>query len=139
MVGLRVMLLHPEVGQRSCEECQTYLYDDRPERMAAKPVMRGGNKVERIPLLQLPLCRYCPKIPPGEAAKPANAVELSDRNKAAYVHYRRCKATMRFPHDPIVERNAAIILAVEEDAAAERVKLAQLETLTVLMAPALKR
>lgn len=112
--------MHPEVADRSCQECQTYLYNDQPGRMGL-PVLRGPNrdKVKRIKG-QSPACRWCPKIPKGEPAVPSSAVHLSERNAAAYLHYRRCRAVLRFPADRIVERNAALIQGIEEQAAERR-------------------
>ncbi len=97
-------------------DCTKYLYDDKPGHYANKPVIRNDEPVERIPLVQLPLCRFCPKIPVGARPVPASAIELSERNACAYLHYRRCKAVGRFPVDAIVERNAGIILTIEEEA-----------------------
>jgi hypothetical protein len=39
---------------------------------------------------------------------------LSDENWLAYRHYLQCKATWRFPDDPIVARNAGLIRWVED-------------------------
>ena len=121
------MLLHPAVARRDCKDCQDWMYDDEPVkgRWGLK-VERGGGHIRRLKGMEPP-CRWCPKIPAGVVQIPRNAVELSERNAAAYMHYRRCKAVGRFPVDPIVERNAALILAIEEEVAAERAREAQLE------------
>jgi hypothetical protein len=110
------------------------MYDDRPGHFG-KRIERpigSGKWVERLPG-QVPPCHSCPKIPEGEEPVPASAIELSERNGRAYLHYRRCKAVGRFPEDAIVERNAAIILGIEEEAAVERERLGQIETLGVLL------
>jgi hypothetical protein len=55
-------------------------------------------------------------VPRGaRGPRPAEAVELSDRNWLAWQHYRECRAIGRFPDDPIVRRNAAIIRDVEDE------------------------
>lgn len=79
--------------------------------MAAEPLLRGGQKCERIKG-QIPPCRWCPKIPKGAEPIPSNAVELSSRNWTAYQHYLECKAvgaTDAERRDPIVRRNAMLI------------------------------
>lgn len=38
------------------------------------------------------------------------------KSKQTYRHYRRCKAVGRFPEDDLVEHNAAIIRAAEDEA-----------------------
>lgn len=122
MVGLRVLLLSPEVSSRSCSDCQTYLYHDKGAGQFGKRVERGGKAVKRPKGTPTP-CAWCPKIPPGERPVPANAVELSDKSTAAYAHYLECRAVGDFPRDAIVLRNAGLIRHAED--AAERVERAQ--------------
>ena len=62
-------------------------------------------------------CHQCPKIPDdvmGDNRTRKEAIEPTERSRRAIWHYRRCKAVNRFPFDPIVERNAAIIASVEQ-------------------------
>jgi hypothetical protein len=80
--------------------------------------------MERPPGTPTP-CHMCPKVPRGAVprgvqARPEHAIELSRRNAQAYWHYLECKATGRFPDDPIVRRNAALIRLVEEEVERER-------------------
>ena len=135
------MLLHPEVAARTCADCQTYLYDDKPDRFALEPVRRGGERVKRIPLVQLPMCQWCPKVPEGAPPVPASAVELSDRNAGAVLHYRRCKAVGRFPVDGIVEEHAAVVAHVEAEAelAREQARYAQGPASLVAALPRVRR
>jgi len=95
---------------------------------------RAGRKVERALRMQPTPCRWCPKIARGDPPRPTSAQELSERNAAAFLHYRRCKAVGRFPSDPIVERNAAFILQVEDEAHQDRDRVHQLEQLTMILA-----
>lgn len=110
---MRVLLLNPVVSNRSCDDCQRYLYLDQGEKFADKPLVRGGQLVRRMPGQATP-CRFCPKIPPGKDPVPENAEELSDKNLLAYRHYLECKATNEFPYDGIVRRNAALIRGAED-------------------------
>jgi hypothetical protein len=137
----RVLKLQPslfdrivEVASRSCADCQKYLYDDRPNGMATKVTERGGQKVERIPG-QRPRCEWCPKVAKGDPPVPASAQDISVRNLEAVVHYRECRAVLRFPDDPWVRRNAAIIRDVEDAMLTERMQVLQLETLIALRSP----
>jgi hypothetical protein len=56
----------------------------------------------------------CAKCPKAEDGKAAPEKELSDKNWEAFRHFYECRATFRFPNDPIVRRNAAIILHIME-------------------------
>lgn len=110
---MRLILLHPEIASRSCADCQKYLYYDRGPDDFGVRVERGGQPVPRQKGQKTP-CYMCAKIPPGEAKVPSSAVELSEKNMAAYFHYLECKAVGEFPHDAIVQRNASLIRAAED-------------------------
>lgn len=60
---------------------------------------------------------------------PATAVELSDKNWRAYLHWSECDAVREFPDDATVRRNAAVIARIKADADAAR--QLQLHTLGV--------
>lgn len=107
-----MIYLHPEVAQRSCQDCARWEY-----RSDGTLLTRGLNRepVARLPGSPTP-CGRCPKIPPDAPARtPAYAQELSERNLWAWQHYLRCKAVGQFPDDAIVRRNAAIIAEVEKE------------------------
>lgn len=116
------MLLFPEVARRDCADCKQYSYRDGPGNWGEPIVDRAGNKIRR-PLNVLPPCNRCPKIPKGSPPRPESAVVLSERNLAAYWHYKQCKAVGSFPDDPIVQRNAAIIRELEDQARMENESL----------------
>ena len=113
MRGVRLILLHPEWASRSCADCQAWSYDDDGQRST-----RGGKDQPRPPGSLTP-CWKCPKIPDGtppEERNPSSAVELDERNRRAWRHYLECRATLSFPDDDIVRRNAAILRGVEDEA-----------------------
>jgi len=94
------------------------MHDDAPGRLGLPVIDKStGEPFPRRPGTPTP-CRWCPKIPEGAAKVRANAVELNERNAAAYLHYRECRAVGSFPDDWIVRRNARAIREVED--AAER-------------------
>jgi hypothetical protein len=108
--GVRLLLTAPAVAWRSCEHCQRYVYDEASGRPYENPP-RSGRLVVR-PNGTHPPCRIagvgCPK------GTPENQRALSAANRAAWRHYRECRATGLFPDDPLVRRNAAIIRDVED-------------------------
>ncbi len=113
---MRLVLLHAGIASRSCSDCQKYLYYDRGSDDFGARVERGGLPVLRPKGAKTP-CGWCPKIPPREEPKPENAVELSDKNLLALIHYRESRAVGDFPNDAIVRRNAALIRGAEDVAA----------------------
>jgi hypothetical protein len=119
MIGLRLILQFPEVASRSCEDCKTFVFEDKPGAMARKPAERLGEPVRRLPGPKFaPRCDICPKIPKGEQPKPENAVELSEKNWLAYRHFMECRSIGTFGEDgtdAIVRRNAFLIDKVRDD------------------------
>lgn len=130
---MRLLLLHPNLP--SCPECQTWMYDAE----TGKKKLKGGLPVRRPKGTPLP-CHACPKIPDGDYPHPANAVELSEENYLAFAHYRRCRAVNRFPEDPVVGRNAAVIRLVEDAVeSGERYRLFRMVSDALVVARVLKR
>ena len=122
MSGLRLLLLHPEVAARTCAECVEWHYDDAVGSFAPSrrtKLARGGAlEMRRKQIGSKPMCFACPKQPadvPEADRCPATADErLSERNQQVFLHYKECSATLSFPSDPIVRRNAATIRLVED-------------------------
>lgn len=114
---MRVALLHPEWSQ-PCSYCETYrLREDRT------PSLRAGLPVLRQPGEQTP-CHKCPKVPRSVRESGADwrecrrqAQDMTDQSRAAWAFYQRCKATGRFPDDPLVAWYSAVIAEVERFAA----------------------
>ena len=74
--------------------------------------------MRRLPLMRTP-CGTCPKIP--RSTLPADRVprigqqaDLSPRNRRVIRHYRECRAVGKFPDDPLVRKNAAILFELEQ-------------------------
>jgi len=106
---VRVLLFHPE-WSRSCNDCVAWLYGDD-----GRVTKRCGEPVRRPRGTPTP-CHKCPKIPDGEPPVRANAVELTEQNYRAYLHYLECRAVGKFPtKDPIVRRNARILRAIHDE------------------------
>jgi hypothetical protein len=102
---------HPAHFSLSCETCQKFVQKDG---VLVRHPARTGPPLERQPGQPTP-CATCPKIPEDAPERTRRfARELSPRNLAAFKHYRECAAVGRFPDDPIVRRNAAIIKEVAD-------------------------
>jgi hypothetical protein len=88
-----------------------YVYDEITGRPWENPP-RSGRLIPRPPGARPP-CRIpgvgCPK------GTPENPRGLSVANQSAWRFDRECRATGRFPDDPVVRRNAALIRQVEEE------------------------
>lgn len=113
-----MILLHPVIASRSCDSCKIYMYDDKPPDRFSLDIVEerpqgSGKLLKRLPK-QKPPCWMCPKIPPKIKPIPENAIEISTKNRQAYDHYLMCKATGKFPDDPIVFRNAGYIRQIED-------------------------
>lgn len=105
-----MLLMHPEVAARSCDDCRRYVY--KPDGEILRRPARVGLPVLRPAGSPTP-CHTCPKIPADSPVRdPSQAVELNAKNRQAYWHYQQCAAVGHFPDDPIVKRNAAIIAGV---------------------------
>lgn len=110
-----LILAHPEVAYRSCQDCKAWIFDHK----TGKKEMRNGQPIPRLPGVKLP-CEISAGLPEDVRERacakicPTAGVELSEKNWQAYMHYLGCKATSLFPDDPIVRRNAAIISQQEE-------------------------
>jgi hypothetical protein len=106
---VRLLLAAPQIAFRNCEHCQMYVYDEATGRPWEHPP-HSGLLIVRPPGTRPP-CRIagvgCPK------GTPENQKGLNAANLAAWRHDRECRATGRFPDDPIVRRNAALIREVE--------------------------
>jgi hypothetical protein len=99
-------LLHPQVARRDCNHCQRYQYNEETGQVET---WRGGP-LRRV-AGQPPPCRTPKGCPKGT---PETGKQLTSRNEQAFDHYLRCRATGRFPEDPLVARNAAVIRSVED-------------------------
>jgi chromatin segregation and condensation protein Rec8/ScpA/Scc1 (kleisin family) len=137
-----LILLHPVVAERSCEDCRKWWYDDawkdgrqvwstriigqeKVEQHAKSPAERAElmEKVCRRPLdpktkePKTP-CEHCPKVSPQEAHRHV----LNKRNEQAYRFYLESEAvdfrnlTQETASDEIVMRNFRIIKSVRSRA-----------------------
>lgn len=102
---MRLLLLRPELAGRDCGFCQKYSHDDDG------PVLCRGQPRLRLDF-ERPACRTANGCPKGT---PDRQRSLSERNLLCYRHYLRCKATGRFPDDPLVAYHARLISEVERE------------------------
>lgn len=111
-----MLILHPEVADRSCADCQRFLYDDTPDRMGPRSLRRDSTGKKTLPMYR-PLnagtpCHQCPKTPTKQRA---DAVEITPRVWYAYQHYRECLAVGNFPDDALVREQAAVFRDIEDE------------------------
>lgn len=124
---MRLLLFHPE-WSRSCQQCETWLYDDETGQVHRRPARTGPPT--RRPLGTITPCVRCPKVPEDAPIRTrAFAIEMTIQNRLAYRHYLECQAVNSWPDDPIVRRNARIIREIED--AHKRLPLMRLETLLI--------
>lgn len=113
-----VLVSDPHIFHRSCRDCATYVY--APD---GSQTMRFGLPVLRPAGTSTP-CGVCPKTSGRLPRTWREAAEPSERTLRVIDHWRRCRAVGRFPSDVIVERNAAILHEIHEQAEAnERTRL----------------
>jgi hypothetical protein len=99
---------------RSCDHCRKYFYDDDPQSPQYGLPRKMHNGTDKLRLRDHscpPPCETKKGCPAGHHEKP---VRLTPENREAYEHYQECKATGKFPDDPVVMRNAAIIAQAEQ-------------------------
>lgn len=103
----------------SCRICEEY--ETTPDFFVS--LGRSGKAVPRLKQLGpsfLAPCRDpargCPK------GCPENPNSLTPENELCWEHFRECDAVGRFPDDPVVARNAAVIREVLRECEADRTK-----------------
>lgn len=101
---------------RPCSLCEKYSYTAE-KGLRFDPL---GNPYKRPPGVPTP-CGACPKVPDhvkewhdDYRVLRAKAEDMTDENRQAYKFYKQCKATGRFPDDPIVSWYSGIIRNLED-------------------------
>jgi hypothetical protein len=111
-----LLLTHPEMIDRTCEQCERYVYNDTSDYLSPEKIV---DKRTSLPLLRpegskLP-CGKCPRTEFAKTRTKANALHITDKTFKTINHYRKCKAVNHFPKDEIVITNASILRAVEDE------------------------
>jgi hypothetical protein len=105
-MGVKLALLHPQIIERSCARCQTWLHDDQH-----RCVLREGKPVRRPAGAPTP-CWKCPKQSPKLAASYERDLERIGRMLDLYFRVRatngRCLSEAQ-ARDPLTARYLAII------------------------------
>jgi hypothetical protein len=105
-MGVSLILLHPQLLERTCERCQTWLYDDRHQI-----VRRLGQPVRRPADALLP-CWKCPKQNPAAAAGCQRDLDRIARTVRLYFEVQatagRCLSD-RQAADRLLARHLAIV------------------------------
>lgn len=101
--GLRVEVLHPTFGSwKSCDHCKKWWYNDETGRV----IRDGRQNMVRRPEGSLLLCETSEGCPNGT---PDKSLRLTPQLVRTVEHWQEHLATMTYPDDPIVRRNATII------------------------------
>lgn len=95
--------------------CEAWMYDSDGNQTLRLDAT--GTKKVPVPRVKgtVTPCFKCPKIPQGAAPCRASAIEMSTKNRMAFLHYQECRAVGSFPDDSIVRRNARIIRDAYDD------------------------
>lgn len=111
-----LILRHPDLIQRTCASCRTWMYQDGKE-LSGKRMERRGEPVARLPGIPTP-CHKCPKI----NAVIGQRVDREIHRIAQAMHtHNVAKATggrglpQHLAEDEIVCRNLGIIESVMSD------------------------
>lgn len=76
------------------------------------------------------MCRRQEGCPKGT---PEQSKALNESNQRCYEHYRECNAVGKFPSDPIVTRNAAVIAEVIDQAEKDERKAFEMQLIQLAM------
>lgn len=104
LAGVRLLRDFPGIAKRSCDDCREWWY-----REDGSVVLRADKSPVPRPAADILPCRTKSGCPKGTPESPRT---LWPSNRMALSHFRQCDATGRFPDDPLVGRNAAIIRSV---------------------------
>jgi hypothetical protein len=130
--------MYPDMMVRTCEKCEAFMYDDRAGEMGPPTYLEDGTHMPRPVGCGTP-CFQCPKVPKSAPKRDReNAIEPTDKSRAALYHYQECRAVGRFPLDVIVQRNAGLIAPIERQAEFANAKDAA-GTIALLLASGGKR
>lgn len=120
-----LILTHPEVAYRSCQDCLLHVYNHQTGKREldheGKPIPRGIGKAPCQATIGAPRevrARICAKIAPDAE------VALNEKNQRTYEHYQECKAVGRFPDDALVKHHARLIRKIEDENTIGRLELA---------------
>lgn len=121
-----MLVLSPEMADRTCSQCLRFMHDDKPGAMGPRTLRRDAQGRMTLPVFRpfnaATPCHQCPRTQPDMPPGPANGrrSELTEDNLRAILHYRRCRAVnWQTPDaaDPLVRRTAAILQGVDDEAA----------------------
>jgi hypothetical protein len=98
--GVRLKLLYPHLSSATCDYCRKWWFDP----IAGQTYSQDGQPLERTE--EELLCQTPAGCPIGSPDKKRT---LSEKNQLAFEFDLHCRATGRWPEDPIVKRNAYII------------------------------
>jgi hypothetical protein len=121
-MGVKLLLFHPRLVERTCAKCRTWMYDD-----AHRLIVRAGEPLRRPPASPTP-CWKCPKQNPSAARGCERDMARILRTLWLYFAVRATAGRVLSPReaaDPLLARNLALVDALvrgwEAEQAAGRV------------------
>ncbi len=106
LMGVNLLLFHPQLIERTCARCRTWMYDDRH-----RVVTRLGQPIRRPPGSPTP-CWQCPKQSPDRATGCERDLERIQRTLRLYFDVRATAGrvlTEREAADPLLARNLSMV------------------------------
>jgi hypothetical protein len=111
-----LLLSHPEVAYRSCEECKRWVYDPKSGKLEKQRKRNpDSGELELVPMPRKPgtklpcwNCAKCPDDPKLKTPEEGRKAELSAKNWKAIRFYFQQKA-VGGPVDELCRRNCGLI------------------------------
>ena len=107
---MSLILTHPEVAYRSCEDCKCYVYDPKTGKQHKD---RKGKPLKR-PVGSRTPCHFCPKCRRADRKDPraGEAATLSVKNQRTLRLYYQQQAGGGEVIDPITRKNFGMIAEI---------------------------
>ncbi len=105
-MGVNLLLFHPQLLQRSCASCRTWMYDDQHQI-----ITRLGVPVRRPPASPTP-CWKCPKQSPEQSAGYERDMQRIQRTLRLYFEVRATAGRVlseREAADRLLARHLALV------------------------------
>ena len=116
---MSLLLAHPELAYRPCDDCQRWMFDDSGQVKKRRELDPATGKAELVPFARPPgtktPCWNCPKCEgPEKTPAEGKQAELSERNWKAWRFYWEQKAGGG-RLDGIARKNCGIIAGMLAD------------------------
>ncbi len=110
--GVTLLFHNPEVANRTCEDCCSWIWNDSGKTMGSEKASFRGEPIRRKPGETGP-CWKCPKSRDKKTPNP-NA-DLTVRTWKALQLFLEIRAGYPMPEDAIVRRNCGLIQRIQDE------------------------